>query len=75
MGRILRVEAHRRALSFIAFDGAGSSYFEYRPITEIRVRFATEIEASKLIVETCVLVTESAANVPFYIHKTEHVLN
>jgi FkbM family methyltransferase len=43
---------------------------------QIRARFAEPIAAGRLSVENCVLTVEpSAAGVPFYVHRTNHVLS
>lgn len=44
--------------------------------SQIRKRFADEIASGKLVVENCVLAdAPSAEKVPFYVHKTNHVLS
>jgi FkbM family methyltransferase len=43
---------------------------------QIRTRFAEEIGKGRLIVENCVLtVDQDGTNVPFYVHRTDHVLS
>jgi FkbM family methyltransferase len=41
----------------------------------MRQRFKNEIEDRRLIVENCVITVGAETEVPFYIHKKEHVLN
>ena len=43
---------------------------------QIRSRFKIEISSGKLVVENCVLITSNTeTEVPFFIHRTEHVLS
>ncbi|MEB3336196.1 MAG: hypothetical protein VKJ46_01955, partial [Leptolyngbyaceae bacterium] len=43
---------------------------------EIEKRFSSEVSQGKLMIENCVLtVNHSLKTVPFYIHKTSHVLS
>ena len=43
---------------------------------QIRVRFAEAIEAGRLVVESCALTVAATAEVvPFYVHRTNHVLS
>jgi FkbM family methyltransferase len=41
----------------------------------IRRRFASEIQAGRLVVENCVVTADAHAPVDFYLHKTSHVLS
>jgi hypothetical protein len=43
---------------------------------QINIRFANEIRSGKLVVKNCILTAaHTSVNVPFYIHKTNHVLS
>jgi hypothetical protein len=43
---------------------------------QINIRFSNEVKSGKLVVENCILtIDNTSVGVPFYIHKTNHVLS